>query len=144
MIRNLFAVAIALAPVTATAQALCPPQPAPGDVAPVEEARFTSSQFSESLTYLRTQIPALLQQAQFTQQVRQSELFYIGYPNHLSLIEGYALRQEALLRRAERDLVAERRENHAASNPELEAATKAFEGARQRYCNMVSSSHYVD
>jgi hypothetical protein len=55
-------------------------------------------------------------------------------------IEGYALRQDALLYRAERDLAVERGKQGRATKADVNSANARFEQARRRFCEFVKKA----
>ena len=110
----------------------------------ISEARFTALQYQQSLRYLRERIPALIRQTHALEALRDSEYYYIGYPNHLSFIEGYVLKQEVLLRDVKRELVAERQSRGMATREDLERANQSLESAKDAFCSFVWQSRLVD
>ena len=126
-----FALSIALLCVasalpTAAAPRLCPPPralPAERDDHGIKEQEFTLAQFSRSLSWFQDGLPARLKEAKQTDELTDKSEFWIAYRNGLTFIEGYALKQEALLERAQK-----RRAGPAV----------------RRFCDFVSKATWVD
>jgi len=125
---------------------VCPPlnPPKGKDDRRMEEKAFTAKEFAEALSYFSEELPKELSKAEKTTDFLDGEGFRIGYPNVIKTMEGYALRQEALLRRAERDLVIERGLRGRASKQDVAAAKARFEEAKRRFCSYLENALYTD
>jgi len=128
------------------AQDVCPaPKPAiEGDDRRMKERHFSWTEFTDALQYIENDLPRALQEAERTEDVRNSESYAIGYPNVVTTIKGYALRQEALLRRAERDLAREMGRRGTLTKADVGAANTRFDEARRRFCDFLKNALYVD
>jgi len=108
-------------------ETLCPPLKPLAEGADdhrVREADFTSARFSEALAYFKEDLSRRLAEAKASEHVTEREGFWIGYDNSVKILEGYALRQAAL----------------------LEHASKAgVRGpATQKFCDFLSKTRYLD
>jgi hypothetical protein len=138
------ALLVALAASPARAQTLCgPPNPPIADDEPrVREKDFSATSFAQASQYLRQDVPKLMERLK-TEDLLNTEAMY-GYTNSLIHVDGYVLLQEALLRRAERDLMTEKSRAGRATRADVTAATARFEEAKQRFCKFLATTHYVD
>ena len=133
--------------VGAAANVCPPPNPpiAPGsDDRRVTEDSFNAKDFAEAFRYFEEDLPRELREKPTTAAVRSTESFMIGYPNVLTAIRGYVLRQDALLRLAERDLVIERSRRQRVNKTEVAAADARFQEAKQRFCDFMKHTSYSD
>jgi hypothetical protein len=122
---------------------LNPPQTDSDDRRRTEES-FNAENFADALRYFEEDLPRDLRETSTTEAVRSTESFMIGYPNVITVIKGYALRQDVLLRMAERDLVVEKNRRGRASKGEASAANARFSAAKQRFCDFVKNAYYSD
>jgi hypothetical protein len=109
----------------------------------MKEAHFSWEEYAEALKYIEHDLPRALEETEKTEDIRHSESYAIGHPNVVTTIKGYVLRQEALLRRAERDLARERG-RRGLSKENVSAANAAFEHAKRRSCDFLKNALYVD
>jgi|SRR5436309_15169078 len=113
---------------------LCPPPPPlkeGQDDMRMNEEDFDFKDFASSLSFLHKEIPKRLldKDSKAVQRRLDSSEFWIGYRNSLLVIEGYALKQAALLQIAQ---------------TQLSPKTKPRDDAVKRFCEFVGSSHYAD
>lgn len=112
---------------------LCPSSPSlPPDVDDhrMTEDQFTLEHFQSSLSYFQNDLAKELVKTKRTEDVINKEAFWITYENSLRFIEGYALKQAALLERTQ-------------VTPGSTA--KKWRGpAVQRFCEFVSKAQYLD
>lgn len=91
-------------PSASAESSLCPPlKPLPPEVDDlrVNESEFTHQHFENAFSFFREDLPKRFKEAKTTEELTDREGFWIGYDNSLSLIEGYVLKQAALLERAQ-------------------------------------------
>ena len=129
----------------AVAGNLCPPpEPLPPetDDMRMKEIEFNSKEVADGLRHLEDDAPQILIDKGRTGS--QSTESLLGYYNYLKTIRGYVLRQEALLRLVERDLLIERNRRGRASKADVAAAKVAFDEAKARFCEFVKNAYYSD
>jgi len=83
-------------------ESLCPPlKPLPEGVDDhrMRESDLTPTRFNQALAYFKGDLSRQLAEAKPTVEVTNREGFWIAYDNSLKVLEGYALRQTALLER---------------------------------------------
>lgn len=108
---------------------LCPPlKPVPEGVDDhrMREADLTPARFSEALAYFEEDLSRQLSEAKATVAVTTREGFWIAYSNSVKVLEGYTLRQSALLERARG------------------SGAKGRGPALQRFCDFLSKTRYLD
>jgi hypothetical protein len=131
----------------ALAENVCPP-PKPvsegEDDARMKEEHFGWGNFGQALEYIDRDLPQALLEKEKTEDVRMSESYLIGHPNVVKTMKGFVLRQEALLRRAERDLARERGRRGGLSKANVKAAEARFEGAKRAFCEFLKNAYYTD
>jgi len=142
------AAAIALSATPAVASNLCaPPNPplteADGDWR-ARENQFGTKNFTAAMSYFDQDLPRALHEKAKTEDVRESEVFVISYPNSITIIKGYVLRQDALLRMVERDLTVEKSQRGRASKGDVAAATARFEETKRRFCEFLKTAKFND
>jgi hypothetical protein len=108
----------------------------------MRETDFSAQKVTEAIQYLRDDLQRALSENSSMEDVRSSESFAIGYPNVVTTLEGYVLRQDALLRRAERNLAIEK--GGRLNKTDVRAATARFEAAKRRFCDFLKNAQYVD
>jgi hypothetical protein len=108
------------------------------------EASFDAEDFSQALDYFKDDLPRALRENASTEGVRRKEPYTIGYPNVIVAIEGYTLRQEALLRLAERDLIVERSQRGPAKKADVASVNTRFQEAQRRFCDFLKNAQYSD
>jgi hypothetical protein len=115
---------------TTVAADLCPPLDPPKKEGiydrRVTEATFSQKNLWNALRYLEEDLPQALAENAMTEDVRRKESYAIGYPNSLKFIKGYVLRNEALRRLAERDLLAERYQRGRVKQADVAVANARF------------------
>jgi len=111
---------------------LCPKTPpAPGvDDLRFSESQFTAARFDSSYAYFDSELPRELDAAEKTSELTDREGFRIGYRNRLRLMQGYRLKQSALLEQA----------GHAPDSTLLTDSTSAT----FRLCRFLETVHAVD
>jgi hypothetical protein len=92
----------------------------------MREADLTQARYSEALAYFKEGLSRQLSKAKATEDVTHSEGFWIAYSNSVAVLEGYTLRQAALLERARG------------------GAAKTRGPAVQRFCSFLSKTRYLD
>ncbi len=80
-----------------------PPLPEGFDDFRMTESTFTRKRFESSLSYFQTFLPDKLKNAEKTIELTGRSIFWISYRNGLKFIEGYMLKQAALLELASRN-----------------------------------------
>jgi hypothetical protein len=129
----------------AVAGNLCPPpEPLPPEIDDMrmKEVEFNAKEFADGLRYLEDDAPQILIDKGRTGDQNTESL--LGYSNYMRKIRGYVLRQEALLRLVERDLLIERNRRGRTSKADVAAAKVAFEQAKARFCEFVKNAYYSD
>jgi len=110
-------------------ESLCPPlKPLPEGVDDhrMRESDLTPARFNQALAYFKGDLSRQLTEAKPTEEVANREGFWIAYDNGLKVLEGYALRQAALLELARR------------------TGIKGRGPGRQRFCDFLSKTRYLD
>ena len=102
------------------------------------EETFGAKQLARGLHYLEEVLPRIIVDKPATPEDM------IGYTNVMTTIKGHLLRQDALLRLAERDLIAERNQRGRASRADLAAANARSQEAKQRFCDYLKNALYSD
>lgn len=91
-----------IAPISSIAsEMLCPPLPPlpkEADDLRMTEEEFTKERFLSSLAYFENDLPNKLNTSKETKELTNRSIFWISYRNGLKFIEGYMLKQEALLK----------------------------------------------
>lgn len=72
-------------------------QNAENDDLKIRENEFSKKAYRESLDYLRKEFPKILMESKDPQRAVQSSEVWIGFYNSLTFIEGYQLKQSALI-----------------------------------------------
>lgn len=130
--------AVALCPVWETSahagSRLCPPPPPVKegeDDLRMKEEEFNAEHIAKSLSYLQNDIPNDLQDNDSKKIIARlgSSEFWISYDNSLRFIEGYMLKQAALLQIAQ------------SRGPKK---TKQKDDAVKRFCDFLGSAEYTD
>ncbi len=108
-----------------------PPLPEGVDDLRTKETDFTAQRAASSRSYLQKEVPKDLREKDDTKIKRrlESSEFWISYDNSLRIIEGYLLKQEALLQ------IAQSR---------LSKTTKTRDAAVKRFCDFLGSAHFAD
>jgi len=126
------------------AQILCP-----GDsILDVDAMRMTESQLSAErinfcLDYYRN-FPKFLRKIGTLQKLGGTASYYITFPNCLKEIQGFILKQDALLRKAQWTVtIADVGSGHL-SQKDVDAAFDAYETARLKFCDYIKSSYLSD
>jgi len=83
---------------------------------------------SEALSFFRKELPKEFQEVKTTREMTDREGFWIGYHNSLAFMEGYFLKQAALLERAQSGGKEKRQEG----------------SALKRFCKFLSKAHSLD
>ena len=145
---RLAVVIVLCAPGIGAAANLCaspnPPIVAGSDDRRMTEETFNAKNFAAALSYFEEDLPRELREKRTTEEVRSTESFMIGYQNVITAMRGYVLRQDALLRLAERDLAMERSRRQLVSKADVAAASARFQEAKQRFCDFVKNALYSD
>jgi hypothetical protein len=125
---------------------LCPPLPPrteEGDWR-ARESEFDEKSFTDAMNYFEETLPRALHDRPKTEDVLESETFVISYPNSLTSIKGHVLRQDALLRIVERDLIVQKTQQGRASKADVTTANARVEEARRRFCEFLSGARFND
>jgi hypothetical protein len=102
-----------------------PPLPEGADDLRMTEADFTRTRFESSLLYFQTSLPTKLKSAETTRELTGRAVFWVSYRNGLKFIEGYMLKQSALL-----ELSSEKR--------------GSGKSAVDEFCSFVKEAKYLD
>jgi hypothetical protein len=97
----------------------------------IKEEEFTAENFFSSLSYLQKDLPKELldKDMNAVKDRLDSSFFWIGYENSLKLIEGYSLKQAALLQ---------------IKQLQVSPKAKRKDDAVKRFCKFVGSTRYAD
>jgi len=123
---------------------LCPADTGQKDNLRMSEAVFTRDAAERALGYFRTTLPQLMGEFKDFQRLQSVDRYYISYPNTLRILDGWMLKQDALVARDSAVLVEARRKNGDASDAEVARARAQYESRRQRFCAFVAKASYVD
>ena len=121
----------------------CPPGPiSDATGGQVQEADFAFENVARSLEFFHKDFPrAVEEEAKGTSQVWGSEVYTIGYPNHLMEIEGVLLREHALLWKAALQFEVARA---GEKSKDAQEAKRAYEAARARICAFIQKAVVSD
>ncbi len=97
-----------------------------------------------SLEYLETDFIQTLESAKDIESLYSDEKFYIGYPNHLSIIKGTVLKQTVMLAKLKLDIEILKSKTGKGSAKALSKARKNLIESCQLYCSFLSKTNYVD
>jgi len=123
---------------------LCPTDTGANDNLRMREAAFTREGAERALAYFKTTLPALMAEMKDLQRLQATDRYYISYPNTLRILEGWLLKQDALVARDSLALLQARQKTGDASAEEVVRARAQFDTRKQRFCTFVANAHYVD
>ncbi len=111
---------------------LCPITEHPGvpEELVMAESEFSEARFQNGLEFFRNDLARQLADSQLTTAITENEGFWISYGNSLLLMEGFMLRQAALLEKA-------------AGRPDS-ALLADRTSARFRFCDFLKGTGWVD
>jgi len=137
---------LVLMPGMAWAEPLCgkTPEVSANGSSMMPEQNFSVDKALGAFQYFEVALPQLIRSSNLTQEVVRNELFYVGYPNHLRVVEGAFLRSQALLRKSEHALILEQRKAGKATSEEVGAAEQRLKDAKEQFCKFVGQARYSD
>jgi len=114
------------------------------DEVKIDEKGLSFEDALNSLEYLETYFIQTLQSAKDIESLYSDEKFYIGYPNHLSIIKGTVLKQNVMLAKLKLDIETLKSKTGKGSVKAFSKARKNLIESCQLYCSFLSKTHYVD
>ena len=79
-----------------------------------------------------------------TEALTSGEGFYIGYWNHLTIIEGYHLKQDLQVRKVAMHQTVQSQKLNGTTEDDVRDAQKAYDEARQKYEDFLANSVWAD
>jgi hypothetical protein len=121
-----------------------PPLAAGVDDLRMPESEFNYENFTLYMEYLSKKFPDRLWSVENTKEFLSSTEYYLAYPNVVTAVHGFALKQRFLRARAELALQAEKAKNGSTTQAEVAKAKVIADNAKAEYCKFVATAEYVD
>ncbi len=110
----------------------------------VRDADFTNQAYQRTMRYLGERLPEMIDTTATTEELTWEERFYIGHWNHLTIIEGYQLKQNVQVHKWALQLTLQSQKLSEATEDDVKNAQKAYDGANQKYGDFLATSMWAD
>ena len=99
----------------------------------VRDTDVTFEAYQRAMEYLGKRVPELIDTTITTEELTSEEKFYIGYWNHLTIIEGYHLKQSLQIQKGALQQTLQSQKLNGATEDDVVNARKAYDEALQKY-----------
>ena len=110
----------------------------------VRDADITLEAYQLAMEYLAERLPEMIDTTITTEELTSGEGFYTGYWNHLTIIEGYQLKQNFQVHKVAVHQTLQSQKLSEATEEDVIAAQKAYDAARQKYEDFLAHSVWAD
>ena len=110
----------------------------------VRDADITLEAYQRAMEYLAERLPEMIDTTITTEELTSGEGFYTGYWNHLTIIEGYQLKQSFQVHKVAVHQTSQSQKLSEATAEDVIAAQKAYDAARQKYEDFLAHSVWAD
>ena len=110
----------------------------------VRDTDVTFEAYQRAMEYLGERVPELIDTTITTEALTSEEKFYVGYWNHLTIIEGYHLKQSLQIQEGALQQTLQSQKLNRATEDDVINARKAYDEARQKYEDFLANSVWAD
>ena len=110
----------------------------------VRDADITFEAYQRAMEYFGERLPEMFDTTITTEELTSREGFYIGYWNHLTIIEGYHLKQSLQIRKGALQQTLQSQKLNEAADDDVINAQKTYDQARQKYEGFLANSVWAD
>ena len=110
----------------------------------VRDADITLEANQSAMEYLAERLPEMIDTTITTEELTSGEGFYTRYWNHLTIIEGYQLKQNMQVHKGALQQTLQSQKLSDATEEDVTAAQKAYDAARQKYEDFLAHSVWAD
>ena len=110
----------------------------------VRDTDITFEAYQLAMEYLGERLPEMIDTTVTTEELTSGEGFYIGYWNHLTIIEGYHLKQSLQIQNGALQQTLQSQKLNESTEDDVINARKAFDEARQKYEDFLANSVWAD
>ncbi len=110
----------------------------------VRDEDITFETYQRAMKYLGERVPEMIDTTITTEELTAGEKFYVGYWNHLTIIEGYHLKQSLQIRKGALQQTLQSQKLNGATEDDVDNARKACDEARQNYEGFLAISVWAD
>lgn len=110
----------------------------------VRDADITLEAYQRAMEFLAERLPEMIDTTITTEELTSGEGFYTGYWNHLTIIEGYQLKQSFQVHKVAVHQTSQSQKLSEATEEDVIAAQKAYDAARQKYEDFLAHSVWAD
>ena len=110
----------------------------------VRDADITFEAYQRAMKYLGERLPEMIDTTATTEELTSGERFYVGYWNHLTIIEGYHLKQSLQIQKGALQQTLQSQKLDEATEYDVVNARKAYNQARQKYEEFLANSVWAD
>lgn len=110
----------------------------------VRDTDVTFEAYQRAMEYLGERVPELIDTTITTEELTSEEKFYVGYWNHLTIIEGYHLKQSLQIQKGALQQTLQSQKLNGATEDDVISARKAYGEARQKYEDFLGASVWAD
>ena len=110
----------------------------------VRDADITLEAYQRAMEYLAERLPEMIDTTITTEELTSGEGFYTGYWNHLTIIEGYQLKQNFQIHKVAVHQTSQSQKLSEATEQDVIAAQKAYDAAQQKYEDFLANSVWAD
>ncbi|MDE0300872.1 MAG: HEAT repeat domain-containing protein [Candidatus Poribacteria bacterium] len=110
----------------------------------VRDADITFEAYKRAMVYLGERVPEMIDTTITTEELTSGEKFYVGYWNHLTIIEGYHLKQCLQIQAGTLQQTLQSQKLDEATGDDVINARKTYDEARQKYEGFLADSVWAD
>ena len=110
----------------------------------VRDADITLEAYQRAMEYLAERLPEMIDTTITTEELTSGEGFYTGYWNHLTIIEGYQLKQNMQVHKGALQQTLQSQKLSEATEEDVIGAQKAYDAARQKYEDFLAHGVWAD
>lgn len=110
----------------------------------VRDADISLEAYQRAMKYLGERLPEMIDTTITTEELTSGEGFYVGHWNHLTVIEGYHLKQNLQVHKVAVHQTLQSQKLSEATEEDVIAAQKAYDAARQKYEDFLAHSVWAD
>lgn len=110
----------------------------------VRDADITHEAYQRAMEYLGERLPEMIDTTVTTEELTSGNRFYVGYWNHLTIIEGYHLKQNLQVHKGSLQQTLQSQKLDEATADDVINAQKAYGQARQKYEDFLANSVWAD
>ena len=110
----------------------------------VRDTDITFEAYQRTMKYLGEVLPEMFDTTITTEELTSGEGFYIGYWNHLTIIEGYHLKQNLQIQKGALQHTLQSQKLDEVTEDDVLNAQMAYDQARQKYEHFLANSVWAD